>query len=847
MLGDVPVGAASNSPYHVTLTATDGHWSQEVAFDWFVAVPNVNTVSLPKPGGGGNIEISSPVGTSLDAAITQDPGVALPNGITFPFGFLELAFTVPSAGTAATVTISGLDTNVITDYYKYGVTPDDSTDPHWYSFLNDAQTGTGMEIVDGNLVLHFVDGGRGDDDLQPNGVIFDIGGPVGAGQVDSPPTATNLSAAETYTEDTPLNLTDIVVSDVDSPAVTATLTLSDPAAGSLNTTTSGAVTSTYNAGTGVWSASGAIADVNVLLAGLTFTPALNFNGSFTTATSVSDGVAAAITGSKAMTGVAVNDAPVASGSASLAAVAEDTAQPPGDTVSDLFGGNFSDAADQVSGGSTADTLYGVAITANAATAAQGTWQYSADGATWTAVGSPTAAGALVLTATGRLRFVPAANFNGAPGGLTATLIESGGATPASGATVNLSGLGATGGTTIYSAASVALSTSITAVNGNRLTLANDAGLTVNELAKATITSALLAVTDSNNAVLASGLVYTLAAAPRYGKLQLGGKTLKVGSTFTQAGIDAGKLAYTESGSANLTDGFSFTVSDGTPNGTTSGSFAITVADPVKLAANKGLTLNEKATATITGSMLKATDKSGNVQYVVAGLPVSGNLLLGGIALELNDTFTQADINAKHLSYQNRVEPGSATDSFSFSVSDGSKPGGIASATFVIHVNGSAVIAVGSKTLNAQRRSRASLQTATFTDPAGADPGNYTATINWGDHSHPSTTTGLISGTSPFTVSGSHTFAKTGRFIIVTTITHGGTTSTAKSTVTVSSAIAGVVPASPLFLNALASGTAGDTALDATAGQTSTSKTLYQQTVDRLMGGLGDGRLQSFRD
>ena len=37
---------------------------------------------------------------------------------------------------------------------------------------------------------------------------------------------TNLSAAESYTEDTPLNLTDIVISDVDSATVTATLTLS---------------------------------------------------------------------------------------------------------------------------------------------------------------------------------------------------------------------------------------------------------------------------------------------------------------------------------------------------------------------------------------------------------------------------------------------------------------------------------------------------------------------------------------------------------------------------------------------------------------------------------------------
>ena len=47
--------------------------------------------------------------------------------------------------------------------------------------------------------------------------------------------ATNLSAAESYTEDQPLNLTDIVVTDVDSN-VTVTLTLSNAAAGSLSTT-----------------------------------------------------------------------------------------------------------------------------------------------------------------------------------------------------------------------------------------------------------------------------------------------------------------------------------------------------------------------------------------------------------------------------------------------------------------------------------------------------------------------------------------------------------------------------------------------------------------------------------
>jgi hypothetical protein len=90
--------------------------------------------------------------------------------------------------------------------------------------------------------------------------------------VNDAPTATNLSAPETYTEDTPLLLTTIVVSDVDNPTTTVTLTLSNPSAGSLSTGTSGAVTSTYNTGTGVWSASGAIVDVNALLAAVSFTP-----------------------------------------------------------------------------------------------------------------------------------------------------------------------------------------------------------------------------------------------------------------------------------------------------------------------------------------------------------------------------------------------------------------------------------------------------------------------------------------------------------------------------------------------------------------------------------------------
>ena len=128
------------------------------------------------------------------------------------------------------------------------------------------------------------------------------------------------------------------MSDVDSANVTVTLTLSDLGAGSLSTGSSNLVTSTFAGG--VWTASGAIADVNTLLAGVSFTPALDYNSDFSIATSVDDGVAPAITGSKLMTGTGVNDAPTASNLNAAESYTEDTAQGLTDiVVSDIDSAN----------------------------------------------------------------------------------------------------------------------------------------------------------------------------------------------------------------------------------------------------------------------------------------------------------------------------------------------------------------------------------------------------------------------------------------------------------------------------------------------------------------------------
>jgi hypothetical protein len=217
--------------------------------------------------------------------------------------------------------------------------------------------------------------------------------------VDDAPSATNLNAAETYTEDTPIVLTPIVASDIDSFNITATLTLSDTSAGTLGTATSGSVTSTYDPTTGIWRASGAIADVNVLLTNVTFTPAANYNNNFTIATSVDDGIAAPITGMKAVTGIAVNDPSTVTGLNAAEIYTEDNSLTLTNIViSDVDSANVTarlTLADPAAGSLTTDTSGLVTST------------YAASTGIWQASGAIADVNALLAN----LTFVPAANYH----------------------------------------------------------------------------------------------------------------------------------------------------------------------------------------------------------------------------------------------------------------------------------------------------------------------------------------------------------------------------------------------------------------------------------------------------
>jgi len=240
-----------------------------------------------------------------------------------------------------------------------------------------------------------------------------------------------------------------------------------------------------NGGT-TWNAMGAVATTNArLIAADTDNrvycqPGLNLNGTFDSAltfrawdrtsgtdggtanTTVNGGITAfsIATNSIRLVVTAVNDAPIRTGAAAtLAAVLEDTLDPAGDSVASLLGGLFSDAdgTDIAAGG--------VALIANAATAEQGTWQFRKGGGAFTDFPALVDSTAVILLGSNDfVRFVPAENFNGSPGALTARLWDGTGGFSASDATQNV-GL-SNGGSSPFSdnANEVTLGTTISPVN-----------------------------------------------------------------------------------------------------------------------------------------------------------------------------------------------------------------------------------------------------------------------------------------------------------------------------------------------------------------------------------------------
>ena len=149
-----------------------------------------------------------------------------------------------------------------------------------------------------------------------------------------PPMATNTTQSKAMIEDGPLiELDDIVVTDVNVPeTITATLT-SNPAAGVLTTGTYGSATSTFNAGTGVWTVTGTVGDVNAALAAVAFVPAANWDQDFSIITRIRDAAGTGPDDGSILVDVTpVNDAPTFTATATNPTFVE------GSTAVSLFSG-----------------------------------------------------------------------------------------------------------------------------------------------------------------------------------------------------------------------------------------------------------------------------------------------------------------------------------------------------------------------------------------------------------------------------------------------------------------------------------------------------------------------------
>ncbi|MHC1766682.1 MAG: choice-of-anchor U domain-containing protein [Verrucomicrobiia bacterium] len=104
-----------------------------------------------------------------------DPG-SLPPGVSLPFG----AFTIAALGAVDSGGELALELDFpggvpLNSWCLYGSRPN-APEFQWYEFVYDGDTGA--EIDGSHVVLHLVDGDRGDHDLLPDSNLVTLGGPA---------------------------------------------------------------------------------------------------------------------------------------------------------------------------------------------------------------------------------------------------------------------------------------------------------------------------------------------------------------------------------------------------------------------------------------------------------------------------------------------------------------------------------------------------------------------------------------------------------------------------------------------------------------------------------------------
>ncbi|HEX4332548.1 MAG TPA: IPTL-CTERM sorting domain-containing protein [Usitatibacter sp.] len=135
------------------------------------------TIIANVTGGGGTCTFDNPQFLGPPPGAPPLPPTFPEAGITFPYGLFDFTLTGCAIGSTVTIKLT-YPTNVAgMHYWKYGPTAAKPV-PHWYVFP--------AQMIGNTASLTITDGGLGDDDLAPNGVIRDQGGPALGGNFAVP-------------------------------------------------------------------------------------------------------------------------------------------------------------------------------------------------------------------------------------------------------------------------------------------------------------------------------------------------------------------------------------------------------------------------------------------------------------------------------------------------------------------------------------------------------------------------------------------------------------------------------------------------------------------------------------
>jgi hypothetical protein len=143
-------------------------------------LPPQNIETFPNTKNGKLVTVMSEENTVLNARAENKNLKGCPEGfkgkfLSFPIGSIDYVVRGLDPGGATDVIIELPPGTIVNSYFKYGPTPDD-VQPHCYEFLYDGQTGA--QISGGTIIVHHIDGARGDDDITTNGVIVDPAAPA---------------------------------------------------------------------------------------------------------------------------------------------------------------------------------------------------------------------------------------------------------------------------------------------------------------------------------------------------------------------------------------------------------------------------------------------------------------------------------------------------------------------------------------------------------------------------------------------------------------------------------------------------------------------------------------------